>query len=372
MKSRHLLLTCPSFAEKTGTELYVAEVARYFATRGWKVSILTSNPGQLAADFVLSGVHVLSDVGQLDYPDIIHGNAYFESIVACLRFPQTPLLFVVHNARWWPQYAPKVPNLQKLMAVDYACREALVDAAGFAPGRLEVLFNFVDTERFSPRSRLPDRPAKALIFSSYATEGNYIPPLREACHRMGVSLDVAGYGTRSPCDEPENLLVNYDLVFAMGRCAIEAMAVGCSVILCGQDGLGPLVNSRNVEDLRTWNFGWKTLTNPHVPETVCRLLGEYSADDAEQVRACIRQKAAMKPAMETLERCYEEILSDGHDVGRPGLLYTWHDLVHQLNGYLDTERGFVGKYNSLGCATYLTEFLLQQEVARRLTPARSS
>jgi hypothetical protein len=76
--------------------------------------------------------------------------------------------------------------------------------------------------------------------------------------------------------------------------------------------------------------------------------------------------------METLERCYEEILSDGHDVGRAGLLYTWGDLVHQLNGYLDTERGFVGKYNSLGCATYLTGFLLQQEVARRLTPARSS
>ncbi|MGH7914846.1 MAG: glycosyltransferase [Candidatus Binataceae bacterium] len=365
MKPRHLLLTCPSFAEKTGTELYVAEVAGYFAARGWKVSILTSNPGQLAMDFVSRGVNVCNDVEKLDYPDIIHGNAYFESLVACLKFRHAPLLFVAHNAQWWPQYAPKVPNLQKLVTVDYACRTALILEAGFAPDQLEVLFNFVDTEKFLARPRLPGRPAKALIFSSYAKEDGYIPPVREACRRMGLSLDVAGYGAGRPCDEPENLLINYDVVFAIGRCAIEAMAVGCTVILCGQAGIGPLVNSRNVKDLRIWNFGWKTLTHRHNPEYICRLVGEYSTDDAEQMRDYIRQNAAMKPAIGALERHYDKILSDVQAAGQESL-YSWHDLARQLDGYLKTERGYVGKYNSLGCTTYLTGFLLKQEVARLL------
>jgi len=42
-------------------------------------------------------------------------------------------------------------------------------------------------------------------------------------------------------EQPEEVLPNYDLVFAVGRAAIEAMAIGCAVIVADAYGLGGLV-----------------------------------------------------------------------------------------------------------------------------------
>lgn len=54
------------------------------------------------------------------------------------------------------------------------------------------------------------------------------------------------------------MLGGYDLVFAKARCALEAMAVGCAVVLCDVGGLGPLVTRAQVQHLRRWNFGRRT------------------------------------------------------------------------------------------------------------------
>jgi hypothetical protein len=62
----------------------------------------------------------------------------------------------------------------------------------------------------------------------------------------------AGSATRWP---PEGLLPHYDLVFAKGRCALEALAVGAAVVLCDASGLGPLVTAAELDGLRARNFG---------------------------------------------------------------------------------------------------------------------
>ena len=49
-------------------------------------------------------------------------------------------------------------------------------------------------------------------------------------------------GLRYPTSRPEELLPKYDLVFAKARCALEAMATGCAVVLCDFAGLGSMVN----------------------------------------------------------------------------------------------------------------------------------
>ncbi len=56
-------------------------------------------------------------------------------------------------------------------------------------------------------------------------------------------------------DDPERILPRYDLVFAKGRCALEAMAAGCAVIVCDAVGLGEMVTHGSVEEMRRWNFG---------------------------------------------------------------------------------------------------------------------
>ncbi len=357
----HLLLVCPSFSERTGTELYVAEVAQYFSSRGWKVSIFSRHLGPLAEQMASASINVTKDLGVVSAPSLIHGHGYFESILACRRFPQAPLLFTSHSSIWWPQYAPKTPNLSKILAVDLACRDALIQRAGFPGGQIELLYNFVDIKKFKPRPPLPAIPKTALIFSNYATEENYVPAVREACEACGLVLDVAGSKSDHWVSGPEELLPKYDIVFAIARCALEAMAVGCGVVLCGTHGVGPFVTSGRIDQLRPLNFGWRTLTEPHASKEIIEQIKAYDAVEARHVCDAIRKEAGLEQNLQKLEGHYNQLLEQqGTLKSSTGFGYTWADLALQLGDFITAETQAVNKYLPLACASQFALDLLKE------------
>src|SRR5262249_55428078 len=151
------------------------------------------------------------------------------------------------------------PRILRYVAVDDTCRDRLVCEQGIPEDRVQVLLNFVDLERFRPRGPLPRRPACALAFSNYVSEGTYLGALREACEQAGISLDVLGIASGNLSANPEEILGAYDLVFAKARSAIEAMAIGAAVVLCDAAGAGEIVTTANFDRLRPLNFGIRTL-----------------------------------------------------------------------------------------------------------------
>ena len=90
--------------------------------------------------------------------------------------------------------------------------------------------------------------------------------------------------------DPECIMRNYDVVFAKGRSALEALATGCAVILCDAAGFGELITTENYDLLRRRNFGLRTFQLPATTQTVSSQLKRYDAADAanvtERVRGC--------------------------------------------------------------------------------------
>ena len=74
------------------------------------------------------------------------------------------------------------------------------------------------------------------------------------------------------------------LVFAKGRAALEALAVGCAVVLCDAAGCGPLVTAADFDRLRPQNFGFRTLTEPVLTEGLLAQIERYDPEDAARVR----------------------------------------------------------------------------------------
>jgi hypothetical protein len=179
-----------------------------------------------------------------------------------------------------------------------------VDVEGIDPARVDVILNFVDLGRFGPRGPLPSRPARALVLSNRATEDGYARAIREGCSRTGILVDIAGHDSGQPTDAPETLLAGYDLVFAKGRSALEALAVGCSVVLSDGVGRGPLVTRSNVETLRRLNYGWQALDQAHEPDGYGAEIARYDARDAAEASAWIRRDAGMDAAVDRLMAIY--------------------------------------------------------------------
>jgi hypothetical protein len=173
---------------------------------------------------------------------------------------------------------------------------------------VQVLLNFVDMSKFRPRSPLPARPKRALVFSNAAAA--HLATLQRACASLGLSLDAIGSSVDKVATAPEMILGEYDVVFAKARCALEAIAVGTAVVLCDETGLGPLVTSADFDRLRSFNFGVRTLSEPVSYEAIVRQLSRYDATDAAAVSRKLRASASMETAVDALVDIYEEVLAE--------------------------------------------------------------
>ena len=78
------------------------------------------------------------------------------------------------------------------------------------------------------RAPLPAKPGRAL---AVVKVGDFRPAVEAACAHVGLPVDFVGPGIGNSVDDLAERLGRYDLVFASGRSALEAVARGCSVIV---------------------------------------------------------------------------------------------------------------------------------------------
>jgi glycosyltransferase involved in cell wall biosynthesis/2-polyprenyl-3-methyl-5-hydroxy-6-metoxy-1,4-benzoquinol methylase len=308
-----VLITNNTLDNRAGTELYVRDLALGLLNRGHTPIAYSSRLGEVARELRANGVQVVDDLELVPFqPDIIHGHHHLDTMTALLRFPGTPAIFVCHGSTPWEEAAPRFPRILRYVAVDHACRDRLVLQHAIPPDRIRVILNFVDLERFKPRAQLPPRPRRALIFSNQANENTHVPAVRTACERVEIQLDVVGLGVAKACATPEAVLGNYDIVFAKGRAALEALAVGSAVVLCDAAGAGPMVTTGNVEQLRPLNFGIRALCEPLSADVIAREVARYDTNDAMAVAGLIRVTAGLKEVIDDLIFLYREVIDEHH------------------------------------------------------------
>ena len=319
--TRHILLANLTLAGRTGTEVVTRDLAFGLARRGHAVSVYSPALGPIADEL---GAYVgrsglwsgkldirvcarLSDVRGT--PDIVHGHHHVQMVEALLHFPTARGVFVCHDRTAPHSIPPRSDRIARYVAVDRNCLERLADWDLPEP-RTRLILNAVDLARFAQRTPLPDAPGRALIFSHTARPGSHEVVVREACAALGIPVDVIGAGSGHVTAAPEDLLPQYDLVFAKARCAIEAMAIGCAVVLCDSAGMGPLVTMAEYATLRDWNFGARTLRDPLDVTALVAQIRRYDAAVAAEVSRAIRRDAGLEAALDRYLAVYEEALAE--------------------------------------------------------------
>jgi hypothetical protein len=306
-----VLVTNRVLAHRTGTELYVRDLAAGLLRRGHHPVVYSPVLGAVAAEVRTLTVPVVDDLALIgSAPDVIHGHHGLETLAALLAFPGVPAVAFCHSWAGWPDAPLRFPRVLRHVAVDHTCRDRLL-SEGVAEDRVHVALNAVDLERFRPRAPLPPRPRRALVFSNAAGgRAGHLAAIRAACEAAGIALEVAGTRSRRPLERPEEVLGGYDLVFAKARAALEAMAVGAAVVLCDAAGAGPMVTAANLDRLRPLNFGVRTLREPATPEVLAREIARYDPADAAAVSRRVRETAGTGELVGELVALYREVIAE--------------------------------------------------------------
>ena len=311
MRPLRVLITNHFLRSRTGSELYVYELATNLLQLGHTPIVYSPNLGPLARELRDATVPVVDNLDAIGArPDLIHGQHHVETMTALLRFSDTPAIFFCHGWLPWEETPPRHPRILRYVAVDDTCRDRLVFEHAIPDERVTVILNSVDMDEFVPRSPLPVKPARALIFSNNANDCTHLPAVQEACNRTQLTLDVIGADSGNVAARPQDLLGQYDIVFAKARCALEALAVGSAVVLCDSAGAGPMVTTGEMVKLRQLNFGVRTLRRSLDPEGIVREIARYDRDDAAEVSRRIRTSAGRKFAIDQILALYNETLEE--------------------------------------------------------------
>ena len=305
-----VLITNIGLWPPSGTPVYVRDLALELHRLGHTPIVFSSTAGGIAEALRRAGIEVTDKLDRVrETPDIIHGHHHAPTTVALRHWPSVPAIYVCHDHTSPYDRTPIHHNIRRYFGVSRLCVQRVV-REGVPEDGVELLLNFVDAARFTPRIPLPVRPHRALVFSNYAHAGSHLPAVTEACRQAGLELDVAGVAAGKLILEPELLLSNYDIVFAKGKAAMEAMAVGSAVILCDSSGVGPMVTSARFDELRPLNFGFEALCDPLEPEILLREIARYDPDDAARVQDLVRSRAGLVPAVERLVAIYDEVIAE--------------------------------------------------------------
>jgi len=302
-----ILITNNTLNERSGSELYVRDLAIALVRRGHNPIAFSPDLGTVARELERATVPVIDDLSKLgEPPDIIHGQHHLETMTAVLRFPQTPAIFVCHGWLPWQENPPVFPSICRYVAVDDLCRERLLTTDGVELKKVSTIYNFADLDRFSPRSPLPRKPRSVLIFSNYASEVH--EAIRAECRSAGIEkVEIAGSRSGRPAARPEEILPQYDIVFAKGRAAIEALATGCAVVVADYSRIAGMVTLSNLDELRRYNFGVRTLQQSLTRETVREALSAYDPDNVRKVSGVMRSTASLASAVDDYLDLYEEV-----------------------------------------------------------------
>ena len=305
-----ILITNADLSDYAGTQVVVRDLAVELFRQGHQAIIYSPKLGAVAEEIRKAGIVVTERLANLNTaPDIIHGQ-HLAAIHAWLQFPSVPAIHVCHGSKGPAEDPLCFPRVLRYIAVDQPCRERIKSVAGIPPERVRVIYNAVDLDRFQPRSPLPAKPRRALVFSNNADSTTHLPAIGKACKQAGLQLDVVGCRSGNSLPNPEKILPDYDIVFAKARCALEAMAAGNAVVLCDQMGLGKMVSSENVDALRPMNFGAGVLVRPLKPELICAEIDKYDAADAARVCQRIRSQAGLADAVRCWIKLYTEVIEE--------------------------------------------------------------
>jgi hypothetical protein len=174
----------------------------------------------------------------------------------------------------------------------------LIDQEESAAGTIR---NFFDGRRFTTVRAADAKTGRALVYHNTMTrEGECYGALEEGCREAGLALEGIGAAVGRTIEDPERVLPEYDVVFAGGRSAIEAMACGCTVIPVAVETMASRVHPGNYEALRDVNFCADENDARIESAGVVAELRQIEPEETARVTARVREEATLAASVERL------------------------------------------------------------------------
>ncbi len=238
-----------------GSESYLLTVAEQLDRLGHSVAVFAVEPGPGGEVARERGVATIDATEINDDFDAALVQDAGVSLLLADRCPAVPQLFVAHSEVFDLQ-AP--PQLNALVGTVVALNDRVANRMRSYATSAQVvrLRQPIDTERFAPRSELPERPERVLLLSN-TPQADRMGMLEAACAKAGLELTRVG-GLGSDTTDPRPALAGAEIVIGYGRSILEAMACGRAAYVYDWHGGDGWVTAESYPEIEADGIGGRT------------------------------------------------------------------------------------------------------------------
>lgn len=299
-----------------GTEIFTYALACELKHLGHEVICFSPRLGRLTDRLLEADIAVSDNLATLPGDiDIIHAHHRHEALLAFARFPEKPMVLVCHGVLPWQEQPFRSRlNIHRYVGVSEEVRDHLVRHHRIDRTDVRILRNGIDLRRFASQKPIRPRPKHALVLSNHMPD-SLRSLISDVCGRLDMTVGLAG-GAQSLWAVEEEIN-RADLVFALGRSALEALACKRAVIVLDYNGADGLVTPENFNLLRLRNFSGRTYRHQYSEESLLKEIGRYDPTTVEPLYQVVRREHDVRQMARGYVNLYEDAVSQPL-WGRPG------------------------------------------------------
>ena len=396
-----------------GAETHIIELTGELISRGYSVALISAGGVYVDTALAMGARHytapldtrspaqmlralgILRRVIRKERPDVVHAHARIPAFLCGLLQKTMGFAFVTTcHGVYQVSGALKLMSDwgQKTVAVSDDIREYLIHSYGVSPHDIITTVNGIDTRRFAPKSGpsivrrelgIPE-DAPVIVHVSRLDDATaetsetllrILPALRR--DHPGLTVVITGAGTKyeelktrasalnaalgedavrmtGPRTDIDEIVAAGDVFIGVSRAALEAMAAGKPVVLCGNEGFIGLFGRDAVEKAMGTNFccrGCGDMSDDKVLEALKGALavaGDSRArrDTAEFSRRLVSEEYSIKKMTDDTVAAYEavrrkrwRVVMSGYfgfgNLGDEAILQTVHRSISSVSNEID-------------------------------------
>ncbi len=306
-----ILLTNHHLLDYTGSEVFTLTLADYLKQNGCEVVVYSRYVDKIEKEFIdleIPVVYHLEEIKNHKF-DIAHVHHNINAAEVRFFFPHLPIVFLSQGVLPFLEQ-PSVFDLgiSHYLAISEEIRNNLI-SCGINENEISIIGNIINTQKFFPLKPINHLPKRALIISAKISDEK-ANTIIEACNFLGIDyLFVGGRFGEVKQEQLLKLITDSDIIFSLGRGAIEAMLCARSVIVFDSLGGDGMVTPENFDEIRKHNFSGRRFGKEFSTEDLINETKQYNPSNTQILYKKVFDAYSAEKIVPKLIRTYKQIIS---------------------------------------------------------------
>jgi tetratricopeptide (TPR) repeat protein len=308
-----ILITNHHLLDYTGSEIFTFSLSDFLKRNGHDVTVYSKYVDKMSVHFEKIGIRVVQSIDSISNEkfDVAHVHHNLNAMEVRWFFPDLPIVFLSHGVLPFFEQPPDFNvGISRYLAVSEEVKNNLI-SKGISGSSIEIFRNIVDEKRFYPALNISPVPRKVLVLSNRLDETKE-KIIRNACSKLNIECLFAGerFGEVTNWNLPE-LINKADIVFSLGRGAIETMMCGRVPIIFDYLGGDGVVTPESVDEIMKCNFSGRRYKFEYTEDDLIKEIKKYDHSAGGQLREFALANFSGTNLINSLIQIYHDVIRRG-------------------------------------------------------------